>query len=290
MTNWRPQLYEKHAREAGVDAIVLAHALKTAEQLHSKSPNLPPVFTLAHLAHSSGVEYRLLRRIVERTAPEPYRIFRIHKRPSGSNNNRYRVIAVPSFALMKAQRWINQEILAKVYPHPSSVAFAKGNTLVAAAELHCGCRWLVKMDVQNFFESISEIMAFRVFKSLGYQPLISFELARICTRQGGRSRARSSSRWQVHYSLFGKHRWPKIQAYQVQGFGYRPLIGHLPQGAPTSPMLANLAMRDFDNSASKIAQEFGMNYTRYADDITLSTQNENFSKHLGIRLYAKFTI
>ena len=48
------------------------------------------------------------------------------------------------------------------------MAFSPGDTLVAAASPHCGCKWLVKMDVRNFFESINEIAAYRVFRSLGY--------------------------------------------------------------------------------------------------------------------------
>ena len=56
------------------------------------------------------------------------------------------------------------------------------------------------------------------------------------------------------------------------------ILGHLPQGAPTSPMLSNLVMYDFDRSVEEIANEFGLTYTRYADDLTLSTASEEFNR------------
>jgi len=271
MTAWRPQLYERQGRDAGVELTVLAHALATAEELRKVSSNLPPVFTLAHLAHQAGVDYGVLRRIAERSPHEPYRVFRIRKRAAHPNERRYRHIAIPSANLMKAQRWITQAILSKATPHPASVAFSKGDTLVAAASPHCGCRWLIKMDVRNFFESINEIAAFRVFRSLGYQPLISLEMARICTRLAGWSGRRATDRWRVDL------RWTVIEAYQAYRVDPGPLLGHLPQGAPTSPMLANLAMRAFDAEASQIARRHGMIYTRYADDLTFSTTDAAFS-------------
>ena len=45
---------------------------------------------------------------------------------------------------------------------------------------------------------------------------------------------------------------------------------HLPQGAPTSPALANLSAFGLDVRLSGLLKKFGGNYTRYADDLTLS--------------------
>jgi RNA-directed DNA polymerase len=269
MTGWRPQLYEQQGRVQGVDSVVLANAVATANLL--KVPLLPPVFTLAHLAHQAGVDYGALRRVAERSRNEGYRVFRIRKRPAHTGEQRYRHIAVPSPSLMKAQRWITQAILSKVSAHSASVAFSKGDTLVAAASPHCGCKWLIKMDVRNFFESINEIAAYRVFRSLGYQPLVSFEMARISTRLAGWSVRRATYRWRVNAWWSMDWRWSEIQAYQAYREDPGPLLGHVPQGAPTSPMLANLAMREFDAKASEIAHQNGMTYTRYADDLSFST-------------------
>lgn len=50
--------------------------------------------------------------------------------------------------------------------------------------------------------------------------------------------------------------------------------GKLPQGAPTSPYLANLVMRHFDEAVGKRCSEYGIDYTRYCDDMTFSGSRE----------------
>jgi hypothetical protein len=131
--------------------------------------------------------------------------------------------------------------------------------------------------VRNFFESINEIDVYRVFRSIGYQPLISFEMTRLCTRLGRFENFRSRARWSVDWK-----KWGVIKAYTVFREDSRPntmmRMGHLPQGAPTSPMLANLAARQLDKRLEEIASDHGLIYTRYADDITLSTVDESFSR------------
>ena len=238
------------------------------------NPELPPVFSLRHLAHLSSVPYGLLRQYVARDIPEPYTTFKIHKRPL-RGLVRFRRIAVPEPALLKAQRWITQCILAKASVHSASRAFSKHDTLIRAVEDHCGCRWLIKVDIRNFFESINEVAVFRVFHRLGYQPLVAFELARLCTRMGGPSYIRQKPRWHVW------PRWKTITHYTAWNPMDGPHMGHLPQGAPTSPMLANLAVIKVDEDVAAIAKTFGLTYTRYADDLILSTAAREFSRDLA---------
>jgi RNA-directed DNA polymerase len=272
MSRWRPQLYKKQGLETSVSDVVLTNAIATAGVTTKANANVPPIFTLRHLAHLADVDYGFLRAIVSRTNPNPYRLFRIRKRPSETGEVRFRVIAVPDPSLLKTQRWITQTILSKVSPHSASVAFSKGDTLIAAAEPHCGSRWLIKLDVRNFFESISEIAVYHAFHSLGYQPLVALELARLCTRLRT-SGSPPTRRWWVKWL-----RWTKILAYQVWRSDFGSRMGHLPQGAPTSPMLANLAMREFDRIVSEIADQRELIYTRYADDLTLSSKDPTYSR------------
>src|SRR5271166_103150 len=194
MALWRPRQYESEGLRRGIDHRVLEHALAIGQQIAAANPRVPPIFSLRHLAHLADANYGLLRKIVSRHL-EPYKLFAIRKRSSRSNKKPFRIICVPSPDLMKTQRFINRQILAHGNPNPASRAYCRGNSIWEAAEPHCSCRWLIKLDIQNFFESISEIAVYRVFRALGYQPLVSFEMARICTRLGSFTHFRRKSRW-----------------------------------------------------------------------------------------------
>lgn len=271
MEPWRSQQFRKFASDKGADPHIVEASVAVGKALVAKSTNSPPIFSLKHLAYSAEVKYRVLREAVERKTPERYRIFKIQKRSDPkSKSKRYRIICVPDPQLMKAQRWIVQNILPQGRTHDASVAYKSGSNIVDAASLHCGCSWLIKLDIVNFFESVTERSVYRVFHEMGYQPLVSFELARICTRKGQRTWARNPylAKWQTQFAAN-----PKIPSYNGA-----EMLGHLPQGAPTSPMLANLAMYDFDQSVEEIAIEFGLLYSRYADDLTLSTASRDFSR------------
>ncbi|MEN8832043.1 MAG: reverse transcriptase family protein [Pacificibacter sp.] len=271
MEPWRSQHFKKFAIGKGADPLVVDASVAVGRAIVTKSPNSPPLFSLKHLAYSADVKYRVLREAVERKTPERYRIFKIRKRSDPqSKTKRYRIICVPDPQLMKAQRWIAQNILPHGRTHDASVAYKRSSNIVDAASLHCGCKWLIKMDIVNFFESVTEQTIFKVFQEMGYQPLVAFELARVCTRKGEPTftRNRSFKRWRAKY---GSHT-------TIHSYSNVDILGHLPQGAPTSPMLANLAMYDFDLAVENIATNLGLTYTRYADDLTLSTASDNFSR------------
>lgn len=272
MHRWNPQQFRKAAEEQGVAPKVVENAISSAEITRSVDPRLPPLFSLRHLAHYAEADYSLLRKAVARSGDGPYTTFKLKK----NGKSTYRIICVPDTFLLKTQRWIAQNILSFGTPHHSSVAYAKNCNIVDAASIHCDCRWLIKLDVANFFESFSEIAVYRVFRSLGYQALISFEMARLCTRLGAHTKTRSGNRWKVR-----DDRIDKIDGYK----NFR--IGHVPQGAPTSPMLTNLALREFDKDIGNIAAEYGMYYTRYADDMFFSTKDLSFNREVGKKMISK---
>ncbi len=272
MRHWNPQQFRKIANDQGLDPKVIENAVSTAEIIQAIDQRLPPVFSLRHLAHYVEVDYSLLRKSVARDGDEPYTTFKLKK----NGKKHFRIICVPDNFLLKTQRWIAKNILSVGVQHHSSVAYAKGCKIVDAASLHCGCRWLIKLDVANFFESFSEIAVYRVFRSFGYQALISFEMARLCTRLGNYTHARSGSRWNVRHN----------HAYKIDDYTQWH-IGHVPQGAPTSPMLTNLALREFDSDIESIAAEHGMDYTRYADDMFFSTKDSSFNREAGRNIISK---
>lgn len=237
--------------------------------------DVQPVFTLKHLAVLSDVEYGFLRQTVARRI-DPYTSFRIQKRPGADGERRYRTICVPSPALMRVQRWIVRNVLQHVPAHDASVAFSRGDRLYQAAEPHCAAKWLIKLDIRSFFESISEASVYRVYRSLGFQPLISFEMARLCTRAGDEAMHRSED-WL-------NHNWNRQHAIPQYTTVWK---GHLPQGAPTSPMLANLACRSLDERLTSISELFSVRYTRYADDMTFSSSDRDFGRQRACRLIGK---
>src|SRR5437763_989951 len=157
MRTWRPHVYARIARRQNVAPQVLQSAVAASDAVAAVDSRLPPVLTLRHLSYLTDVDYVLLRRIVSRKKADPYRAFRIRKRRLSQGKQRYRVICVPNPGLLRVQTWIAQKILAVAVPHSASVAYAKGSSIEKAAARHCGCRWLIKLDIQNFFESISEI-------------------------------------------------------------------------------------------------------------------------------------
>lgn len=130
------------------------------------------------------------------------------------------------------------------------------------AARHAGASWIVKIDIKDFFESISERQVFHVFRRLGYPALLAFELARLSTRFYDSSQNNHISLRQTRW------RWTMTKL----GTPYERVaeVGHLPQGAPTSPLLANLVVRDMDSSIAALARTAGAVYTRYADDMVLS--------------------
>lgn len=252
---WSPQRYFQEGQRRGRADGVLAEGVQQIQKLRRHTPPLPALLTLCHLAQRTGIPYEHLRGIVSRADERPnYRSFKIRKRSGG-----WRRISVPEPKLKLAQTWLAQHVLSKVAPHTASHAFAPGSSTVACAAEHSGARWLIKMDIADFFGSITEIQVYRVFRSLGYNALVSFELTGLCTDAPWRSAKYALKSWQVHYPR------KRIEAYG------RKHLGRLPQGAPSSPMLANLVMTSLDQALSDLGQSHGLVYTRYSDDITFST-------------------
>ena len=254
---WDPQTFIAGARLAGRSEATINACQAAAIAIKRTHPDLPVIFTLNHLAHLADVDADFLQEVAHRKI-DAYRVFRVKKRGVANlvpaQARRYRTICVPEPRLMRVQRWIAQNLLQVTPSHRASFAFTKGRDLKGAAEMHVSAKWIVKMDVRQFFESISEAAVYRVFRTLGYCALLSFQMARICTR-------------------LAEHHQRDTRALLGRG-GQSPYrshpMGHLPQGAPSSPMLANRAVEALDCSLEKLAISAGWTYTRYADDLAFS--------------------
>ena len=250
-------------KKKNIDDIVLNNAVALIQKVTNGKYELPSILSLNHLAVRTEIPYLFLREVVSRKYNlNAYNKFSIRKRSGGR-----RFIHVPTQNLLKTQRWINTHILRKLPTHAASHAFTPQSSIKKCATQHCGAQWLIKMDITGFFESISEIQVFRVFNSLGYSPLVSFELARICTVGIKDLSPRYKHKvWRV------KKKNREIDMYSSK------VLGYLPQGAPTSPMLSNLVMLEIDSTIQECANKYDLAYTRYSDDLTFSTREKIFNR------------
>ncbi|HEY5429366.1 MAG TPA: reverse transcriptase family protein [Solirubrobacteraceae bacterium] len=204
---------------------------------------------LAWLADVRGLE-----RTVTASKLRNYR-YRTVSRRSGLP----RVIEAPKARLKEIQRWVLHEILDDVPAHPSAQGFVRGRSVITHAQRHAGQDTVLRLDVKDFFASITAGRIYGIFHTLGYEPAVAHALTGLCTNAVPVAVWRqvpppgSSRLVQAHFWL-----------------GRQLATPHLPQGAPTSPALANLAAFRLDRRLSGVAATLGLNYSRYADDLTFS--------------------
>lgn len=205
-----------------------------------------PLMTLGQLASETGASCTYLREVVSRSR-DPYTEISIPK-PNGE----LRSISAPEPILMDVQRWMLSHLFKNLTQHPASFAYRSGRGIVQCAEQHVGSRWMIKLDIHDFFGSVTETDVYRVFRRSGYNKLTSLELARLTTRAKDATRPR----WRM--SLHS------IAAYTVDRQGI------LPQGGPTSGILANAVAARLDRLIGDYAATHSLAYTRYSDDLVLS--------------------
>jgi RNA-directed DNA polymerase len=165
-----------------------------------------------------------------------------------------RLIEIPKPKLMAIQRRILHEILDRVPTHECAHGFVSGRSCLSAAQVHAGESIVVTVDLKDFFLNTRLARVHHIFRSLGYPWAVARVLTGLCSSCTPRS---VFSR----VPIAQRHDWLTQKIYQSP---------HLPQGAPTSPALANLAAWHLDVRVLGLAKTFGANYTRYADDLTFS--------------------
>jgi RNA-directed DNA polymerase len=185
--------------------------------------DLPPLFDQAHLAVVTGVSSQVIGLV--RFSPDHfYSQFRIAKRGGGS-----RVISVPTPLLRVVQSWLQRNVTRRLWSHDACHGFVRGRGIVSNARGHVGNNIIIKLDIRDFFGSVTRRQVYRTFRRVGYTRELAELMVDLCC-----------------------------------------LDGSLPQGAPTSPDLANFVAYRLDARLSGLAAHNDLTYTRYADDLTFS--------------------
>lgn len=174
-----------------------------------------------------------------------YQRFTIPKR-----NGKERAIWAPKSLLKKAQHYINDHIANNLMVHGAAHGFMAGRSILSNAQVHCDAKIILKMDLQDFFPTVSIKRVKGIFRKAGYREQIATLLALLCTEA---PREVVKDRGQTYYIAMGPR--------------------SLPQGAPTSPMLTNTLCMSLDQRLTGLAEKLGWRYSRYADDLTFSLPN-----------------
>jgi hypothetical protein len=156
------------------------------------------------------------------------------------------LLEIPKADTKSIQRRILREILNFIPPHKAAHGFRPGRSVGSYVAPHVGRTIVLRFDLRDFFASISAARITAIFRTAGHPKSVARVLAGLCS-------TRTPS------DLVGEH-----------DMGPRWRSPHLPQGAPTSPALANLAAYRLDIRLSALAKSLGAAYTRYADDLAFS--------------------
>lgn len=137
--------------------------------------NVPVIFEIDHLSLLLGIDSVEIRKIIN-SANSFYRGFQIPKRLGG-----YRNISVPYPTLLYIQRWIKTNILDKEKLSECANGFVNEKSIITNASIHIGNKNILKMDISNFFPSISVDRVISIFKKFGYSKKVSIYLSALCT-------------------------------------------------------------------------------------------------------------
>jgi RNA-directed DNA polymerase len=191
------------------------------------------------------------------------RLRHYHYRTMSKRFGQIRLIEAPKTRLKDIQRHILAGILDRIPPHASVHGFRRGRSVKTFAAPHTGKQVVVRIDLQDFFPSISTARIQALFRTAGYPEQVADLLAGLCTNSA------PADIW----DNVAVEATPQ-QTRHAQQLYSRP---HLPQGAPTSPALANLSAYRMDCRLSSLASTAGAIYTRYADDLAFSG-NRDFER------------
>lgn len=189
-----------------------------------------------------GISETHLNRLILR-APHSYKVYTIPKRSGGE-----RTIAQPAKETKFIQNWLIENIFQKLPIHECASAYKKGASIKKNADAHKNNGYVTKFDFKEFFPSIR------------FEDLVKH----ITKHLGG--------------SLSDQDVQDIVRVSCIRLKGKNDLC--LSIGAPSSPLLSNTILYDFDSEISAWCAENKIIYTRYADDLTFSTSTKGISNNI----------
>lgn len=171
ISQWRKFYVSKGIKQEMID-VYLSYVQRLLEN------NAPVIFDFEHLSLLLRIDRALLSTMVNASGAF-YRQFTIPKRSGGQ-----REITAPYPSLKYVQSWINEKILSKVPIHGCAHGFVEKRSIITNVSPHMGKPHLLKIDLKDFFPSITINMVIQVFNCLGYTPEVSFYLASLCCHEG----------------------------------------------------------------------------------------------------------
>jgi len=249
------------AAKAGAAAVRVHPVVET--QMLTNRWRLPVLQGLDDVAAFLDVEVAELdwfsdpRHLARSADDVPLQHYRVSHRVASSGA--IRVLEAPKPRLKAIQRRLLHEVAALVPPHDAARGFRPGGSVRSYAAPHAGRRIVLRLDLESFFASVSVSRVYGIWRTAGYPEPVAHCLAGLVTCVLPRSAWRAvptpadDTMLDAHWRL-----------------GRRLAVPHLPQGAPTSPAMANLAAFRMDVRLTALAASWGGRYTRYADDLAFS--------------------
>ncbi len=214
---------------------------------------IPEITNLGELADILRMHPDDLGWLISRSRTEHYR----HSWQEKPKSGRFRLIESPKVRLKFTQRQVLRKILHAIPPHDAAQGFRTGCTILDFVRPHTGRDIVIRFDLEDFFPSVTAARIVKIFLTAGYPETVARALARLTTHAAPQQVLDERS-----------------LAWSEQR---RLATPHLPQGAPTSPALANLSAFRLDCRLAGLAKAAGADYTRYADDLLFSG-GEDFAR------------
>ncbi|MFT3691892.1 MAG: reverse transcriptase family protein [Kofleriaceae bacterium] len=162
-----------------------------------------------------------------------------------------RLISAPKPDLKAVQRWIAKEVTEHLPVHGAAHGFLVGRSIATNAQVHAGAKVLVKMDIKDFYPTVTWRRVKGLLRRAGLSEQIATLMALLCTES---PRQEVVTHGKTYYVATGPR--------------------SLPQGAPTSPSITNALCLRMDARLTGLAAKLGARYTRYADDLAFSWHGE----------------